>query len=73
MALMEQKQAMENNVISMAREVEKLRAELTSSNARPWPTGNYLNFWTPLFNCSTIYNILLAVVEAKDLLAWYVR
>ncbi|XP_057549824.1 protein FLX-like 3 [Amaranthus tricolor] len=39
MALMEQKQAMENNVISMAREVEKLRAELTSSNARPWPTG----------------------------------
>lgn len=38
-ALMEQKQAMENNMISMAREVEKLRAELTSSNGRPWGAG----------------------------------
>ncbi|KAL2899520.1 Protein FLX-like 3 [Bienertia sinuspersici] len=38
-ALMEQKQAMENNMISMAREVEKLRAELTSSNGRPWASG----------------------------------
>ncbi|XP_057534150.1 protein FLX-like 3 isoform X1 [Amaranthus tricolor] len=39
MALMEQRQAMENNVISMAREVEKLRAELSSSNARTWTAG----------------------------------
>ncbi|XP_021754510.1 protein FLX-like 3 [Chenopodium quinoa] len=38
-ALHEQKQAMENNMISMAREVEKLRAELTSSNGRPWAGG----------------------------------
>ncbi|KNA04244.1 hypothetical protein SOVF_201470 [Spinacia oleracea] len=38
-ALHEQKQAMENNLISMAREVEKLRAELTSNNGRPWAAG----------------------------------
>lgn len=38
-ALHEQKQAMENNLISMAREVEKLRAEFTSSNGRPWAAG----------------------------------
>ncbi|KAL9247295.1 hypothetical protein vseg_020740 [Gypsophila vaccaria] len=37
--LMEQRQAMENNLISMAREVEKLKAELSSSSARPWASG----------------------------------
>uniref|UniRef100_A0A5B6ZSU0 Protein FLX-like 3 n=1 Tax=Davidia involucrata TaxID=16924 RepID=A0A5B6ZSU0_DAVIN len=34
--LMEQKQAMEKNLVSMAREVEKLRAELANADARPW-------------------------------------
>ncbi|KAF2323548.1 hypothetical protein GH714_036037 [Hevea brasiliensis] len=37
--LVEQRQAMEKNMISMAREVEKLRAELASADARPWVTG----------------------------------
>ncbi|XP_074268178.1 protein FLX-like 3 isoform X1 [Silene latifolia] len=37
--LMEQRQSMENNLISMAREVEKLKAELTSSTTRPWAAG----------------------------------
>ncbi|KAI7985912.1 Protein FLX-like 3 [Camellia lanceoleosa] len=37
--LMEQRQAMENNLVSMAREVEKLRAELANSDGRPWATG----------------------------------
>lgn len=32
----EQRQAMEKNLISMAREVEKLRAELTNSEKRAW-------------------------------------
>ncbi|KAK9755949.1 hypothetical protein RND81_01G061700 [Saponaria officinalis] len=39
LGLMEQRQAMENNLISMARELEKLKAELTSSSARPWAAG----------------------------------
>lgn len=37
--LMEQRQAMEKNLVSMAREVEKLRAELANSDARPWASG----------------------------------
>lgn len=30
---------MEKNLVSMAREVEKLRAELTSVDGRPWGAG----------------------------------
>ncbi|XP_028756270.1 protein FLX-like 3 [Neltuma alba] len=37
--MMEQRQAMEKNLVSMAREVEKLRAELASSNGRHWGAG----------------------------------
>lgn len=37
--LMEQRQAMEKNLISMAREVEKLRAGLSSSDGRAWAIG----------------------------------
>ncbi|KAK6914769.1 hypothetical protein RJ641_019886, partial [Dillenia turbinata] len=39
MELVEQRQAMEKNLVSMAREVEKLRAELVSADARPWMAG----------------------------------
>ncbi|KAI3775104.1 hypothetical protein L1987_49672 [Smallanthus sonchifolius] len=37
--LMDQRQAMEKNLVSMAREVEKLRAELTSTDVGPWGAG----------------------------------
>ncbi|KAJ9537468.1 hypothetical protein OSB04_030201 [Centaurea solstitialis] len=37
--LMEQRQAMEKNLVSMAREVEKLRAELTNTDVGPWRAG----------------------------------
>nr|XP_043624311.1 protein FLX-like 3 [Erigeron canadensis]XP_043624312.1 protein FLX-like 3 [Erigeron canadensis]XP_043624313.1 protein FLX-like 3 [Erigeron canadensis] len=37
--LMEQRQAMEKNLVSMAREVEKLRAELTNTDVGPWIAG----------------------------------
>lgn len=37
---MEQRQAMENNLVSMAREVEKLRAELARIDGRPWGAGS---------------------------------
>ncbi|OMO70820.1 hypothetical protein CCACVL1_18645 [Corchorus capsularis] len=37
--LMEQRQAMEKNMVSMAREVEKLRAELASVDGRAWAAG----------------------------------
>jgi len=39
--LMEQKQAMESNLLSITRDVEKMRAELAGSNARPWASGTY--------------------------------
>lgn len=37
--LMEQRQAMEKNLVSMAREVEKLRAELVNVDGRTWGAG----------------------------------
>ncbi|KAK3220183.1 hypothetical protein Dsin_014153 [Dipteronia sinensis] len=37
--LVEQRQAMEKNLVSMAREVEKLRAELSNFDGRPWGAG----------------------------------
>ncbi|GAV60512.1 hypothetical protein CFOL_v3_04042 [Cephalotus follicularis] len=37
--LMEQRQAMEKNLVSMAREVEKLRAELANADSRSWGAG----------------------------------
>ena len=36
---MEQRQSMEKNLVSMAREVEKLRAELASADGRHWGAG----------------------------------
>ncbi|KAK7261726.1 hypothetical protein RIF29_28044 [Crotalaria pallida] len=36
---MEQRQSMEKNLVSMAREVEKLRAELASTDGRHWGAG----------------------------------
>ncbi|KAG9454849.1 hypothetical protein H6P81_007753 [Aristolochia fimbriata] len=40
--LVEQRQAMEKNLVSMAREVEKLRADFANANGRPWgPGGSY--------------------------------
>ncbi|KAE9588096.1 hypothetical protein Lal_00002886 [Lupinus albus] len=36
---MEQRQSMEKNLVSMAREVEKLRAELASTDGRHWSAG----------------------------------
>ncbi|KAL0911527.1 hypothetical protein M5K25_019676 [Dendrobium thyrsiflorum] len=37
--LLEQRQAMEKNLVSMAREVEKLRADLSNIEGRPWGVG----------------------------------
>ncbi|XXG52994.1 hypothetical protein AAC387_Pa03g1176 [Persea americana] len=40
--LLEQRQAMEKNLVSMARELEKLRAEFAAPDGRPWgPGGAY--------------------------------
>lgn len=39
--MMEQRQAMEKNLVSMAREVEKLRAELSNTDVGSWGAGIY--------------------------------
>lgn len=39
--LMEQRQTMEKNLVSMAREIEKLRADLASIDGRPWGSGGH--------------------------------
>lgn len=44
--LMDQRQAMETNLVSMAREVEKLRAELFNSDGRAWAAGTLLVVYT---------------------------
>lgn len=41
--LMDQRQTMEKNMVSMAREVEKLRAELATVDSRPWGFGMILD------------------------------
>lgn len=38
--LMEQRQSMEKNLVSMVREIEKLRAELASAEGRPQAASN---------------------------------
>lgn len=38
--LMEQRQSMEKNLVSMAREIEKLRADLANAEGRPRGVGN---------------------------------
>lgn len=43
---MEQRQAMEKNLVSMAREVEKLRAEASTFDGRPWGAGMLLSLMT---------------------------
>lgn len=47
--LMEQRQTMEKNMVSMAREVEKLRAELATVDSRPWGFGMILDFFLETF------------------------
>ncbi|WOK93609.1 hypothetical protein Cni_G02309 [Canna indica] len=37
--LMEQRQSMEKNLVSMAREIEKLRADFANAEGRPWAIG----------------------------------
>lgn len=41
--MMEQRQLMEKNMVSMAREIEKLQSELASGKSRSWGgSGNAL-------------------------------
>ncbi|XP_068663849.1 protein FLX-like 3 isoform X2 [Aristolochia californica] len=42
--LVEQRQTMEKNLVSMAREVEKLRADFANGDGRPWGTGGAYAF-----------------------------
>jgi len=61
---MEQRQAMEKNLVSMAREIEKLRAELMSREKRARGPGNLtlcLFSLTLLIN-SSISNCLLILL-----------
>ncbi|CAH1442470.1 unnamed protein product [Lactuca virosa] len=55
--LMNQKQSMEKNLVSMAREVEKIRAELTNSDSRSWGAGGSyrMNYGNPDGNYSRAY------------------
>lgn len=50
MEFMEQRQSMEKNMVSMAREVEKLRAELASMDGRHWGAGMTCLLYCPLQN-----------------------
>lgn len=47
--LMDQRQAMETNLVTMAREVEKLRAELSNSDGRAWAAGMFLQVYSFYF------------------------
>lgn len=66
--LMEQRQAMEKNLVSMAREVEKLRAELTNFDGRPWGAGMSCMSWMFLKRCLILLAFLLPCCEINWLL-----
>lgn len=55
--LMEQRQAMEKNLVSMAREVEKLRAELSNTDVRPWGAG--ISHLTYFFSVSVKFYVCM--------------
>jgi len=40
--LLEQRKAMEKNLLSMAQEIEQMRGELLKFEVRPWVTGMML-------------------------------
>lgn len=50
MDIMEQSQSMQKNLVSMAREVEKLRAELANADGRHWGAGMTCLLYCPLQN-----------------------
>lgn len=61
---MEQRQAMEKNLVSMAREVEKLRSEIANAGARTWSSGAYFSvsfLKCFLFQCTQIVKINITV------------
>lgn len=59
--LVEQRQAMEKNLVSMARELEKLRADLASGEARNWGAGNL--FLLPLLMCFVFHFVRFLYVR----------
>lgn len=70
--LMEQRQAMENNVVSMVREVEKLHAERANADVRPWVAGNLALFISLYFLQSMLTSIwenvfFIIFVEPSDI------
>lgn len=73
--LMEQRQTMEKNMVSMAREVEKLRAELATVDSRPWGFGMILDlswkhlvfFNKSLANCSVVICYLFRWIVWNEL------
>lgn len=50
--LVEQRKAMEKSMISMAQEIQQMRAELANFDGRPWGTGMLLGSSTVFVNFS---------------------
>lgn len=71
--LMEQRQAMEKTMVSMAREVEKLRAELANVDSRSWgPGGPYgMKFNAPEGSFPSPYDGYGAHQGAPDKVPFY--
>ena len=71
--LLEQRNAMEKNLVSMAREVEKLRAELTNfeKKSRGWNYSNGYIYSDPIFSCIDevkLTTFLFQLVDIQDLM-----
>lgn len=52
--LMEQRQSMEKNLVSMAREIEKLRGNLANPEGRPWDLGKVADPFFFSFSCFSL-------------------
>ncbi|KAG2623407.1 hypothetical protein PVAP13_3KG059600 [Panicum virgatum] len=63
--LVEQRKGMEKNMISMAQEIEQMRAELAKSEVRPWGTGTTMGliYFTVLQILLSLLHIPLLIVR----------
>lgn len=70
---MEQKEAMEKNLVSMAREIEKLRAEKMNTERRSWGLGNLSSLSTLycyVYCYSTLVVIITIIISVPGFIRW---
>ena len=69
--MVEQRQAMEKNLVSMAREVEKLRAELSTVDVRRWGGGKTNLILWQAGQASLYFICFISSLHSAYYILWY--